>query len=78
MNDKDPESTPFFKVAMVSMGVFAVVALSPVTDTLLERHFQQQEWKKEEARPEHPICEMYRKDGYAPPEWADCRKLRKL
>ena len=78
MDDREPESSPFFKAAMVSMGIFTVVALSPVTDTFVQRYFQEQERKKEEARPENPVCEEYRGMGLTTPEWADCRKLRKL
>lgn len=82
MDDREPESSPFFKTAMVSMGIFTVVALSPVTDTFVQRYFQEQEQeqerKKEEARSENPICKEYRGMGLITPEWADCRKLRKL
>lgn len=38
MNDKDPESTPFFKVALVALGVLGVFAISPMADQLSQHY----------------------------------------
>lgn len=46
MRNQDPESTPFFRVALVALGIAGVFAISPMADQLAEHYIKRMEQQK--------------------------------